>query len=206
MAIARSTSPAPKHAAERKLDFHRIAVDLGHAREDFRGAVEAIVDQVVEPDVVVARQAHGARNPAAVPEAPGDAADDNERECQKQWRQLNHCSPLRRSVTDRPIGSIVDALAQILAWLEVRHVLARERDGLAGFGIPSLPRRAKMQGEAAESPDFDALALREGVAHDLEHLLQRKLDILGGQMLLLRGDDLDEFRFRHGSPDLPRGV
>src|SRR5580693_7138912 len=37
---------APKYAAERKLDLHRITVHLGHAREDLRGAVEAIVDQM----------------------------------------------------------------------------------------------------------------------------------------------------------------
>jgi len=54
-----------------------------------------------------------------------------------------------------------------------------------------------MQREAAETADFDALSLRERIAHDLEYLLQRELHILGWQVLLLRSNDLDEFRFRH---------
>ena len=43
----------------------------------------------------------------------------------------------------------------------------------------------------------DALSQGERIAHDLEDLFQRELDILGRQMLLLRGDDLDEFRLGH---------
>ena len=54
-------------------------------------------------------------------------------------------------------GFTVDALAQVLAGLEVRHVLAGQRDGLAGLGIAALARRAEMQAEAAEAADLDAL-------------------------------------------------
>ena len=71
----------------------------------------------------------------------------------------------------------------------MRHVLAGERDGLAGLGIAALPRRAEMEAEAAETTNFDSLPLGERVAHDLEHLLERKLDVLGRQMLLLGRDE-----------------
>jgi hypothetical protein len=57
-----------------------------------------------------------------------------------------------------------------------------------------------MQGETAEAANLDALACRQRIAHDLKHLLQGKFHILGRQMLLLSGDDLDEFRLRHVSP------
>ncbi len=58
---------AAEQAPERELDLRGIAVRLGHAREDLGGMVEAIVDQVVEADVVVARQAHGACRAVARP-------------------------------------------------------------------------------------------------------------------------------------------
>src|SRR5450759_258297 len=192
---------ASKQTAERELNLDRVAVNFGHTREDVGGAVKAIVDEVIEADIVVARQPHRARERPTMAKRPGDTTHDNECECQKQWRQLNHDSALWRSVTDRSIGSVVDTLAQILARLEVRYVLSRQRDRLASLGISALARRAQMQREAAEAADLDALALRQSIAHDLENLLQRKLDILRGQMLLLRCDDLDEFRFRHASPD-----
>src|ERR1700683_3669186 len=102
-------------------------------------------------------------------------------------------------IANRSISAAVDALAQILARLEVRHVLAGPRHGLAGFRVPALARRREMQREAAEAADLDAIALGQRVAHDLEHLLECELHILGRQMLLLRGDDLDQFRFRHSA-------
>src|SRR6266480_1141080 len=102
-----------------------------------------------------------------------------------------------RSVADRPVGAVVHPLAQVLAGLEVRDVLARERDRLAGLGVAPLARRPEVQRETAEAADFDALPLRERIAHDLQNLLQRELDVLRRQMLLLGGNDLDEFRLGH---------
>src|SRR5437588_8242783 len=98
-------------------------------------------------------------------------------------------------VADRPAGPIVHALAQILPGLEVRHVLAGECHRLAGLGVAPLTRRPEVQREAAETANLDALALRERVAHDLENLLQRQLDVLGRQVLLLGSDYLDKLRF-----------
>src|ERR1043165_6660429 len=79
----------------------------------------------------------------------------------------------------------------------MRHVLAGQRDGLAGLRVTALARRTEVQREAAEAADLDATALRQRVAHDLEDLLDRQLDVLGGQVLLLRCNELDEFRFGH---------
>src|ERR1700736_2226265 len=103
------------------------------------------------------------------------------------------------SIADRSIRALVHALAQVLAGLEVRDVLARERHRLAGLGVASLARRAGMEGEAAEAADLDALSLGERIAHDLQNLLQRELNILRRQMLLLGGDDLDEFGLGHAA-------
>src|SRR3954468_18545160 len=102
------------------------------------------------------------------------------------------------SVADGTIRSVVDSLAQILAGLEVRNVLAGERHGFAGLGITALPRRPEVQRERAEATYLDAISRRQGIAHDLEDLLERELHILGGQMLLFRRDDLDELGLRHG--------
>jgi hypothetical protein len=76
-------------------------------------------------------------------------------------------------------------------------MFAGQRDGLAGLRIAALPRRAKVQRKAAETAYLDALARRQRVAHDFQKLLDGQLDILRGQMLLLRRYDLNEFRFRH---------
>src|SRR4051812_47059157 len=102
------------------------------------------------------------------------------------------------SVADGTIRSVVDSLAQILAGLEVRNVLAGERHRFPGLRIAALPRRPEVQRERAEAPYLDAISRRQGIAHDLEDLLERELHILGWQMFLFRRDDLDELGFRHG--------
>src|SRR5580765_7206124 len=102
------------------------------------------------------------------------------------------------SIPDGAVCSVIDAFAQILARLEVRNVLAGKRDGFAGLGIAALPRRTEVQRERAEAAYLDAISRRQGIAHDLEDLLERELHILGRQMLLFSRDDLDELGFRHG--------
>src|SRR5690606_5020789 len=96
--------------------------------------------------------------------------------------------PADGAIADGIVSAVIDPLAQILAGLEMRHVLARQRHRLAGLGIAPLPWRTKVQREAAEATDLDATALSQRVAHDLQDLLHRQLDILGGQMFLLRSD------------------
>src|SRR6187551_2109773 len=104
-------------------------------------------------------------------------------------------SPL---IADGTVRSVIDPLAQILARLEVRNVLAGQRHRFAGLGIAALPWRPEVQREGAEAPYLDAISSRQGIAHDLEDLLERELHILGGQMFLFRRDDLDELGLRHG--------
>src|SRR5262249_37362852 len=101
------------------------------------------------------------------------------------------------SVADRTACAVIYPFAQILARLEVRHVLAGQRDGFACLRVAALARRTEVQREAAEAADLDASALGERVAHDLEDLFDGQLDVLGGQVLLLRCNELDEFRFGH---------
>src|SRR6056297_1240241 len=89
-------------------------------------------------------------------------------------------------------------------------VLAGKGDGLAGLGIAPHARGAIVQREAAEATDLDAIAARQRIAHDLEQMLDRELDVFRGQMLLLPGDYLDQFRLRHRCvrflpPAQPRG-
>src|SRR5215510_15357663 len=104
----------------------------------------------------------------------------------------------RSSVPDGPVRAVVDAFAQVLARLEVRHVLAGQRHRFTGLGIAALPRRTEVQRERAEAAYLDAISRRQGIAHDLEDLLERELHILGGQMFLFRRDDLDELGLCHG--------
>ena len=61
--------------------------------------------------------------------------------------------------TAHPIILLLTLLAQCLAGLEMRHVLARQRDGLAGLGVASHARRAIVQRETAESANLDTLAV-----------------------------------------------
>src|SRR5882757_1259699 len=58
---------AAKEAADGELDFRSIAVCLSHARENLGSVVKAVVDQVVEADVVIAGQTDRPRRAIAAP-------------------------------------------------------------------------------------------------------------------------------------------
>src|SRR6188768_1346846 len=87
---------------------------------------------------------------------------------------------------------VVHALAQFLAGLEVRHVLARHLHLLAGLGVAPRSRRPVVQPERAEPADLDAIAGRERVRHRVQHRLDRQLGILGCQLAVARAQQLDE--------------
>ena len=80
----------PEQAPESELDLGGIAVGFGHACEDLSRVVETIVDEVIEPDVVIARQAHRAGYAVTATEKPGRQPHEDEGQCQEQWRQLEH--------------------------------------------------------------------------------------------------------------------
>ena len=50
-----------------------------------------------------------------------------------------------------------------------------------------------MQGKTAETTDFDTLAPGERIAHQIQKVLDGKLNIFRGQVLLLSGDHFYEF-------------
>jgi len=87
----------------------------------------------------------------------------------------------------------VDSLAQIFSRLEVRHVFAGQRYSLTSFGITSNSRRSKVERKTAKSANLDTFAASEGIAHQIQQVLDGKLNILCGQMLLLSGDHFYEF-------------
>src|SRR5690606_35249029 len=99
------------------------------------------------------------------------------------------------SVVDR--HGVADALAQFLAGLEVGHVLAGKRDGLAGLGIAAGTWRPVMQGEAAEAADLDPLAARERGPHHFQKRLHREVHVVRLQVRLACCEDLDQFGFGH---------
>src|SRR5690606_30227636 len=93
----------------------------------------------------------------------------------------------------------VHPLPQILARLEMRHVLARKRNRIAGLRISPHSRRTIVQREAAEAPYLDTFAARQRLAHQLEDVLDRELHVLGRQVLLIAGDGLDQLGLRHSA-------
>src|SRR5208282_5988891 len=82
------------------------------------------------------------------------------------------------SISDRLIRTVVDAFAKVLSGLEMRNMLPGERHRFAGLRIATLPRRAKMQREAAETANFDPFARCQRIAHDFQQLLHCELHVL----------------------------
>jgi hypothetical protein len=82
-------SPA-KETAERELNLGRIVIGFRHAREDLGGVIEAVVDEVVEANVVITWQTYSARGAHAAPEKPRGDADGHEGQGQKKWGELKH--------------------------------------------------------------------------------------------------------------------
>lgn len=92
---------------------------------------------------------------------------------------------------------VVGSIAQLLARLEMRNVLARQIDFLAGFRVASRPRGAVMQAETAKTANFNALTVGERAAHHFNQTFYRQLDILVGQMSLIFRQVVDQVRFGH---------
>ena len=89
-----------------------------------------------------------------------------------------------------------------LPGLKCGTCLPGQRDGVAGLRVAAQAGRTVMQREAAETADLDALAAAERGAHHLEQGLDRQVDVVGLQVALARGEDLDQFGLGHaGSSD-----
>src|SRR3546814_10138794 len=72
---------------------------------------------------------------------------------------------------------VADALAQLLAGLEMRDVLARQRNRVAGLGIAAGTGRPVMQGKTAETADLDAIAVGQRPAPHFQQRLLGHVDI-----------------------------
>jgi hypothetical protein len=94
----------------------------------------------------------------------------------------------------------VDAFAQLLAWFEMRNVLARQCHSIAGFGITTHPRRPMMQRKAAKTAHLDTLTMSQCMAHLFDHALDGHLDVSERKVGLAPGQRLDQFGFSHGAP------
>src|SRR5690606_16857551 len=79
----------------------------------------------------------------------------------------------------------VDAVTQLLARLEVRHVLAAEHHWLTGLGVAAGTRRAVVKGKTSKAPDLDATAFGKHVGHVGHDGLDRQFDVLGGKLRVL---------------------
>src|ERR1700704_6184555 len=86
-------------------------------------------------------------------------------------RPVRSCAPLE-----------IDALAQLLARLEVWHVLLGYLHLVAGLRIASGSRGTIVQPETAEPADLDALPFREALGHRVEDHLDRELGVLRDEM------------------------
>src|SRR5215469_12277812 len=109
-------------------------------------------------------------------------------------------TPGRDSVLLFAVDPVVHAIAQVFARLEVRHVLARQRHGVTGFGVAPHAWRTEMQREAAEAADLDAPPGGECAAHALENHLHGQFDVLGRKVALLARDEFDQLRLCHALP------
>src|SRR6267378_2949719 len=91
----------------------------------------------------------------------------------------------------------IDALAQLLAGLEMRDVLLGHLHPLSGLRIAPRTRRPVIEAEAAKPTDFDAFAFRQALRHGVQDHLYREFGILGHQLRELRRQAVDQLRFGH---------
>src|SRR5260221_135411 len=94
----------------------------------------------------------------------------------------------------------VDALAQLLAGLEVRHVLLGHVHLLARLRVAAGARRPVVQAEAAEAADLDAMAVQQRMRHRVQNHLHRVLGVLRHQLRIALRKPRDQFGLRHGDP------
>src|SRR5688572_6342980 len=111
----------------------------------------------------------------------------------------------RRQPTGRRLGRLrlaVDEILQLLARLEVRHLLRRHIDLVAGLRVAALPRLALPQAETAEPSQLDLLAAVQRVDDALEDGIDDDLGVLLREVRDAR-DLLDELRLGHAAGAVP---
>src|SRR5688572_1846440 len=102
------------------------------------------------------------------------------------------------------LGLAVDQLLQLLAGLEVGHLLRRHVHLVAGLRVAALARLALPQAEAAEPAQLDLLPAMQRIDDALEHRVDDDLGMLLGEVGDPR-DFLDELRLRHAAGTVANG-
>jgi hypothetical protein len=100
----------------------------------------------------------------------------------------------------------VQALAQILAGLEVRHDLLGHLDLVAGARVATDARVALAHREGPESAQLDAVAAHEGFGHLLEHGRDDAFDVAQIKVRIGLCEAFDQVRLGHGrrlNPGVP---
>lgn len=97
------------------------------------------------------------------------------------------------------VVSRVNALTQLFARLEVRHLLARNLHFFTGLGIAAYARRPLGQGEAPESTDLDALTGGQGLGHGIEYRLDGVIGITRRQLRVTASKYRYQFRLCHAN-------
>src|SRR5262249_46750298 len=94
---------------------------------------------------------------------------------------------------------LVHALLELLADLEERQALGRDRDSLARARIAPLVGFVGANLEGAKSADFDALARAQRLLHRIEHDGDDRFRLALAE-LEPSGKNFDQIRFRHALP------
>src|SRR5678815_4713655 len=92
---------------------------------------------------------------------------------------------------------MVDLVSQLLAGLEGRDTAGLDLDLGAGLGVAALAGGGFANGERTEATEVDSLALGEPLRDRFDQCIDRDLNLLSGQVLLLR-DDVDQISLLHG--------
>src|SRR5512141_2904555 len=77
---------------------------------------------------------------------------------------------------------IIHPLAQFLAGFEVRYVLRRYLNLVAGLGVAPQARWTIVQSKTAETTDLDTSAVRQGRRHAIKDHFHGQLCILAEQL------------------------
>src|SRR4051794_7019497 len=95
-------------------------------------------------------------------------------------------------------GRQVQAIAQLLAGLEKRHMLFGDLDAVAGARIAAHPGIAALDREGAETAQLDPVAAGQGGGDLVKDRGDDDLDVTLIEVRICLGKPLHELRFGHG--------
>ena len=95
------------------------------------------------------------------------------------------------------LGALINRFAQGFACFEMGNALFRDRHAFAGARVASHARRAPVDGETAESPDLDAMAPHQRLAHRVKDRLDGVLGVAMRELAETGGQFFDEIGAGH---------